>query len=154
MSERPKKTRAARGAIPYALVAAVFLPVGLVYLWWFRSLELLRFAHPAALVLIPLALALVIWAGIRRAPTRHPVLVYSRAGEMALLRRGWAARLADLPMVLRLFIVVPWLWRDRRPHRRTTISSWKASTSWSPSTCRAPWKRPTCNPIVWKRPRP
>ena len=73
MSERPKKTRAARGAIPYALVAAVFLPVGLVYLWWFRSLELLRFAHPAALALIPLAVALVVWAGIRRAPARCPV---------------------------------------------------------------------------------
>jgi len=44
--------RAGRGTIPYSLLAAVFLPAGLIYLWWFRSLELLRFAHPAALVLI------------------------------------------------------------------------------------------------------
>ena len=106
MAERPEKNRAVQGAIPYSLLAAVFLPAGLVYLGWFRSLELVRFAHPAALALIPLGAALVIWAGIRRAPSRHPVLVHSRAGEMRLLRRGWAARLADLPVVLRLFIVV------------------------------------------------
>ena len=106
MAERGERARAARGAIPYALVAAVFGPAVLVYLWWFRSLELVRFAHPAALAIIPLAIGLVIWAGIRRAPSRHPVLVYSRAGELRLLRRGWAARLADLPAVLRLFIVV------------------------------------------------
>jgi Ca-activated chloride channel family protein len=98
--------RAARGTIPYSLLAAIFLPAGLIYLWWFRSLELVRFAHPAALALIPLGAAMVIWAGIRRAPSRNPVLVHSRAGEMRLLRRGWAARLADLPVVLRLFVVV------------------------------------------------
>jgi len=105
MPERDQ-ARAARGTIPYSLLAAVFLPAGLIYLWWFRSLELLRFAHPAALVLIPLGAALVLWVGIRRAPSRNPVLVHSRAGEMGLLRRGWAARLADLPVVLRLFVVV------------------------------------------------
>ena len=101
MPERDQ-ARAARGTIPYSLLAAVFLPAGLVYLWWFRSIELLRFAHPIALALIPLGGALVIWAGIRRAPSRHPVLVYSRAGEVSRLQRGWAARLADLLALLRL----------------------------------------------------
>ncbi|MGA7744982.1 MAG: VWA domain-containing protein [Polyangia bacterium] len=106
MPERREQARAPRGRIPYPLLAAIFLPAALVYLWWFRSIELLRFVHPAALALIPLAGALVIWAGIRRAPARHPVLVYSRAGEVGRLQPGWVARLADLPVVLRLFVVV------------------------------------------------
>ncbi|HEX7599606.1 MAG TPA: VWA domain-containing protein [Polyangia bacterium] len=104
MAEETRKPR--HGRIPYAILAALFVPAGLVYLWWFRSLEIFRFAHPAALALIPLALGLMIWLGIWRAPSRRPVFLYSRGAELRQFKRGWASRLADLPVALRLLIVV------------------------------------------------
>jgi Ca-activated chloride channel family protein len=97
---------ALRGPIPYGLIAAVFVPVGAAYLWFLRTIESFRFAHPFALVLIPLAVALVVWAGIRRAPSRRGAIMHSRASELGSKKRGFIARLRDLPMVLRLLAVV------------------------------------------------
>jgi len=71
-----------------------------------RGAEGFRFAHPAALALVPCAVALVLWAGVRRAPGRGGALVYSRATEAGAAPRGWGGRLKDLPVVLRLAVVV------------------------------------------------
>jgi Ca-activated chloride channel family protein len=92
--------------IPYRLIAAVFLPATAAYLWFLRGLPNLRFAHPFALALIPIAVALVLWAGLRRGAGRRAVLVHSRATELGGKRRGLVSRLAELPLVLRLLTVV------------------------------------------------
>ena len=94
------------GRIPYRLIAAVFVPLAAAYLYVLRGAEGFRFAHPAALALIPLAVALVLWAGIRRAPARSAVLTHARASELGARRPGLVARLKDLPLVLRLASVV------------------------------------------------
>ncbi len=96
----------ARGAIPYGLIAAVFAPLALAYVVLLRGAEGFRFAHPGALALIPIAVALVMWAGLRRGPTRRGVFAHPRAGELSAIKRGLVARLADLPVVLRLAVVV------------------------------------------------
>jgi Ca-activated chloride channel family protein len=102
------ETRPARlpGKIPYGLMAAVLAPLTLAYVWLLRGAEGFRFAHPAALALIPIAVALVLWAGIRQAPGRLGVLAYSRASELGARPPGLVARLKDLPVVLRLAVVV------------------------------------------------
>jgi Ca-activated chloride channel family protein len=92
--------------IPYGLIAAVFAPLVLLYALLLRNAEGFRFAHPFALALIPLGVALVLWAGLRRAPGRRGLFAYSRAGELGAQRSGIVARLRDLPMVLRLGAVV------------------------------------------------
>ena len=96
----------AHAPIPYGLIAAVFVPATIIYLWVLRTLPNLRFRHPYALALIPIAVALVLWAGLRRGPGRRAVLVHSRATEIAGKRRGWVSRAAELPLVLRLLTVV------------------------------------------------
>jgi Ca-activated chloride channel family protein len=109
MSDRrspDERRRPVQGQIPYALIAAVFVPAAAWYVWFLRSVESFRFAHPFALVLIPLAVALVLWAGIRRAPGRRAALMHSRASELGTRKRGLVARLRELPMVLRLLAVV------------------------------------------------
>ncbi len=95
-----------RAPIPYGLIAAVFLPATAAYLWSLRALESFRFAHPFALALIPIAVALVLWAGIRRGPARRGAMMHSRASELGRRKRGLVARLRDLPVVLRLLVVV------------------------------------------------
>jgi Ca-activated chloride channel homolog len=105
VAEAPPPVAPRRGQIPYALIAALFLPTAIAYLWMLRNLEHLRFAHPGALVMIPIAVALVLWAGVLRAPSRTAVLMHSRAAELAQRRRGLVARLRDLPVVLRLLAV-------------------------------------------------
>lgn len=92
--------------IPYRLIAAVFTPLAVAYLYLLRNAENFRFAHPGALVLIPLGVALVLWAGIRRAPARSAALTHARASELGARRPGLVARLKDLPLVLRLASVV------------------------------------------------
>jgi Ca-activated chloride channel family protein len=106
MTARREDQPPSHARIPYALIAVVFVPATAAYLWFLRSLESFRFAHPGALCLIPLAVALVLWAGVKRGPGRRSVLVHSRTGELPRVGRGFWARLADLPLVLRLFAVV------------------------------------------------
>src|SRR6185369_7734127 len=102
----PSAERARRGAIPYGLVALVFVPLAAGYFALLRDVEGFRFAHPFALALIPPAVALVAWAGVARAPGRRGLFVYSRAFELGAAPPGLVARLRDLPAVLRLAAVV------------------------------------------------
>jgi len=102
MAERGDNDKVTVGKIPYALIALVLAPITAGYVWVLRNAEGFRFAHPGALALIPLGVALVLWAGLRRGPRRRGVLTYSRASELAARPAGWVARLRDLPMVLRL----------------------------------------------------
>jgi Ca-activated chloride channel family protein len=95
-----------RGRIPYGLIAAVFAPLAIAYAWLLRNVVGFRFAHPWALAVIPPAVALVLWFGLRRAPARRGLFVYSRAGELGGQRPGLVARLRELPTVLRLAAVV------------------------------------------------
>ena len=92
--------------IPYGLLAAVFGPIVAAYVVLLRNVEGFRFAHPGALALVPVSVALVLWAGLRRGPRRRAVLAYSRAAELGAQPRGFVARLAELPIVLRLAAVV------------------------------------------------
>jgi Ca-activated chloride channel homolog len=103
---QPDVRRPRRGAIPYALIAVVFVPLAAGYFALLRDVEGFRFAHPFALALIPPAVALVAWAGLARAPGRRGLFVYSRASELGAERPGLVARLRDLPVVLRLAAVV------------------------------------------------
>ena len=93
--------RSPRGRIPYGLLLLLFVPAGLLYAWLFRGLITFRFAYPLLLLAVPVALAVAIWLGIRRA--RPALLVHSRASELAVQRPGVTARLRDLPVALRLF---------------------------------------------------
>ena len=102
----PEQRRPGRGSIPYALIAVVFAPLAAAYFWTLRDVEGFRFAHPFALALIPPAVALVVWAGLSRAPGRRGLFVYSRAADLGVARPARVARLRDLPMVLRLAAVV------------------------------------------------
>jgi Ca-activated chloride channel homolog len=104
VAEAPVARRSA--PIPYGLVAAVFVPLAVAYAVLLRNVEGFRFAHPGALALVPIAVALVLWAGLRRGPGRRAVFVYSRASELGAQKRGLVARVADLPLVLRLASVV------------------------------------------------
>ncbi|MES1171826.1 MAG: VWA domain-containing protein [Bacteroidota bacterium] len=92
--------------IPFALIAAVFAPAAVAYLWLLRVEEGFRFAHPGALALVPIAVALVVWTGFRRSSDRRAALRYSRAAELRARRPSVVARVQDLPLVLRLLAVV------------------------------------------------
>lgn len=100
-----RRDKIPQGKIPYGLIAAVLIPVSAGYVWVLREAEGFRFAHPGALALIPIAVAMVLWAGMRRSPGRRGVLTYSRASELGARPAGWVARLQDLPLVLRLATV-------------------------------------------------
>src|SRR6185295_7003157 len=76
------------------------------YLWLLRGAEGFRFEHPFALALIPIGVALVLFATFRRADDRQAALRHSRATELGTWRPGLVARLKDLPLALRLFAVV------------------------------------------------
>jgi Ca-activated chloride channel family protein len=89
--------------IPWRLLAALFLPAALVYLAFLRGLFTFRFGQPWLLLTVPVAIALVLWLGIRRPRTAY--LVHSRASELGALRPGLLARLRDLPAALRVFQV-------------------------------------------------
>ena len=106
LSTGPTGPTPGRARIPYGLVVAVFAPLAVAYLVLLRNVEGFRFAHPGALALVPLAVALVLWAGLRRGPARRGVFAHSRASELGALPRGFVSRLADLPLVLRLATVV------------------------------------------------
>ena len=105
-AHQPDQGRPRRGAIPYALMAIVFVPLAAAYFALLRDVEGFRFAHPFALALIPPAVALAAWAGLARAPGRRGLFVYSRAAELGAGRPGLVARLRDLPAVLRLAALV------------------------------------------------
>ena len=89
--------------IPWRLLLALFVPAALVYVGIFRGLITFRFAHPWLLGLVPLAMVLVLWLGIRR--SRPAYLVHSRASELGAFRPGLVAHLRELPVALRVLAV-------------------------------------------------
>ena len=97
----PSPAKQPRGKIPYRLLAALFIPAALVYVWIFRGLITFRFGHPLLLAAAPVVLLLALWLGVRRA--RPAFLVHSRASELGSQRAGLISRLRDLPVALRLF---------------------------------------------------
>ena len=97
----PNPAKQPHGRIPFQLLAALFVPAALIYVWIFRGLITFRFGHPLLLAAVPVVLLLAIWLGIRRA--RPAFLVHSRASELGLQRAGLISRLRDLPVALRLF---------------------------------------------------
>jgi Ca-activated chloride channel family protein len=107
-SEPTTPNSAARSSVrlPVRLLAAVFLPVAAVYAYILRGTEGFRFAHPAALVLAPLAVGLILWTTYWRRSDRVATFRHSRASELGARRPGLVSRLRDLPIVLRLLGVV------------------------------------------------
>jgi Ca-activated chloride channel homolog len=105
MPDRKDPSRV-RTRVPYALIAAVFMPLAGAYAALLRNVEGFRFAHPYLLALIPPAVALVLWMELGRTAQRRAVFLYSRAAELGTQRPGIVARLRELPMVLRLAAVV------------------------------------------------
>jgi Ca-activated chloride channel homolog len=97
---------AAPRAVPGGLIAALFVPAAVAYVWLLRGDEGFRFAHPGALAMIPIAVALIVWTGFYRAGDRRAALTYSRAAELGLRRPGLVTRLKDFPVVLRMLAVV------------------------------------------------
>ena len=95
-----------RARIPYLLIAAVFAPLAGAYGGLLRNVEGFRFAHPWVLALIPPAVALVLWLGLRGGAGQRALFRHSRASELGAQRPGLIARLRDLPTVLRLAAVV------------------------------------------------
>ena len=89
---RSSRRCSCRSAAAYAVVAA--------------QRRRLPVRAPGALALIPLAVALVLWAGSARRRRGAALLRYSRAAELGAQRPGLVARLRDLPTVLRLAAVV------------------------------------------------
>ena len=104
-----------RARIPYALIAAVFVPLAAAYALVLRNVEGFRFAHPWLLALIPPAVALVLWMELGKAPARRALFLYSRAAELGAQRPGIVARLRDLPTVLRLAAIVLLIVAAARP---------------------------------------
>ena len=83
--------RPRRGAIPYALIAMVFVPLAAWYFALLRDVEGFRFAHPFALALIPPAVALAAWAGLARAPgPSRPLRLFARRRAAAPSVRAWS----------------------------------------------------------------
>jgi Ca-activated chloride channel homolog len=97
----PSPVLSVRGRVPYRLLALLFVPAALVYVWLFRGLITFRFAHLWLLGAVPVVLGLIIGVGIRR--SRPAFIVHSRASELGKQRPGLMARLRDLPVALRLF---------------------------------------------------
>ena len=95
-----------RARIPYGLIAAVFAPLAGAYAGLLRNVEGFRFAHPWVLALIPPAVALVLWLGLRGGVGQRALFRHSRASELGAQRPGLVARLRDLPTVLRMAAVV------------------------------------------------
>ncbi len=102
MAERP----APRAPIPWAVLLAVLLPPAALYAWSLQSLEGLRFAHPTFLAVVPVAVALILGLAIHRGPARRAVLMHARATDLGRRPRGFIARLADLPIALRVLAVM------------------------------------------------
>jgi Ca-activated chloride channel family protein len=97
--------RKPRGRFPIWMAVALSIPVLGAYAYLLRDASGFRFAHPWALALLPLGLALCVWAGFLRAPGRAAVLRHARAGELGRMRPGIVARFKDLPGVLRLAVI-------------------------------------------------
>jgi Ca-activated chloride channel family protein len=83
-----------------ALVALLALLLG-QQLSRIGGLAEVRWKYPSAVVLL-LGCALAAWVGLHLRGARAPALLFSRVGDARAVGRGWVARLALLPAVLRV----------------------------------------------------
>ncbi len=96
----------ARRPIPVRVLLVGLVAVAGAYVFLLRNEEGFRFAHPGALALVPIAVAMILWTVYRRRVDRVASLRYPRATALAAGKPGLIARLADLPLFLRLGAVV------------------------------------------------
>jgi len=92
--------------VPVRVLVLLLLFTSAAYGYILRNEEGFRFAHPFALLLAPLAVAMILWTTYRRPRDRLATFRYPRAAVLAAGARGVVSRLRDLPVVLRLFAVV------------------------------------------------
>ncbi|HEY4185416.1 MAG TPA: VWA domain-containing protein [Polyangia bacterium] len=102
----PAAPPAARRPIPTRALLVLLLGVAGIYAFLLRNEEGFRFAHPGALALGPIAVAMILWTVFRRPADRLASFRHPRAGALRAQKAGLVARLRDLPTVLRLFAVV------------------------------------------------
>lgn len=90
--------------VPYALLIAIG---GGIALWLWAQVDDLRgrdaveLQRPWALLLLA-AVPLVVWVGFHLRARRAPTFLFSRVPDLAVARPGLVARLAALPVVLRV----------------------------------------------------
>lgn len=94
----PKRTN----SVPWLMLLGMFAILGSVYSWMLRDAGGLRFAHQYTLVLVPLAVALIVFAAFRQRKSRVGTLRFARTHELAQHSPGLVARFKDLPTVLRI----------------------------------------------------
>ena len=102
----PAHHHPAYGVVPWPLIGVAVGLLIAVYAWMMRDAGGFRFAHKYALLLLPLATALIVLAGWRWRSGRTGTLRHARAHELASHKAGWVARLKDVPLVLRLCAVL------------------------------------------------
>lgn len=94
------------GRVPWLQVALLLVPLAGVYLYLLRNAGGFRFGHKYALLMLPLAGALVALSSWWWRPHRTGTLRYARARDLAAQKPGIVARLKDLPSVLRFAAVL------------------------------------------------
>lgn len=92
--------------IPVRALVLLLLFAGAIYGYLLRNEEGFRFAHPFALLLAPIAVAMILWTTYRRPRDRLATFRYPRATMLGAGARGPVSRLRDLPTILRLLGVV------------------------------------------------
>lgn len=92
--------------IPVRVLVLLLLFAGSLSAYLLRNEEGFRFAHPFALLLAPLAVAMILWTTYRRPRDRLASFRYPRAAMVGGGPRGLVSRLRDLPVILRLVAVV------------------------------------------------
>jgi Ca-activated chloride channel family protein len=95
-----------RRPIPVRVLVLLLLFTGALSAYLLRNEEGFRFAHPFALLLAPLAVAMILWTTYRRPRDRLATFRYPRAAMVGRGPRGVVSRLRDLPVILRLLGVV------------------------------------------------
>jgi len=112
----------ARRPIPVRVLVLLLLFVSAGYGFLLRNEEGFRFAHPFALLLAPLAVAMILWTTYRRPRDRLATFRYPRAAVVGAASRGLVSRLRDLPIILRLGAVVLLAVTLARPQTSRAIS--------------------------------
>ena len=120
-AEAPERAPSARARSPTALIAAVFVPLRRPTLLLLRNVEGFRFAHPWLLVLIPLAVALVLWVGLgaRAGAGAALFVLLARRRARRAAAAGWSRGCAICRRCCgwRRWCWWGWRWRARRRTR-------------------------------------
>ena len=95
-----------RGRVPWIQLGLLVVALAGAYVYAFRNAGGFRFGHKYALLMLPLAAALVVLSSWWWRPSRAGTLRYARARELAAIKPGLVARLKDVPAVLRVGAVL------------------------------------------------